>query len=509
VTAKYIIKNFLLVMTMVISASCTHTELPRIGRIVDSDTKKPISEVVVNLNIGTGYFPWATGGESYSYEAISDTSGWYNTPISIRFMGFLEFLNNHELYFHKSGYYSARVLDPGLVNNIELFKVKYLSDHYSYVNHAKDGGGLYFIQKHNDKTHKLQEELAKIANTKAVIKGEPAFFSEIPGATLTNILCGKTAFSNPVYVLEKNHPTHESVGMTCAVFDTTSQKWFGLKPQGQFFDYSDKMPSENKLLVQQDFTYFSFANQTHIFGYDNFGNPSSDKSRYKPKESLRGNISSITGASNTVITIEDNGRSICRYFITSRTSSMNSCLQVPNVLNTENSDIDNRMIFLSKYYNEPANEFYGISKTHHYYILYKIKERDDTGKWIMSIDEYARIPIDDELIRYYSEAKSSYLHFAKSGLRKFVFVDTNSAVEHKKEVLKKIDFKKQIHEENLVFQEDIEFKNKISRLDFYNKIRDFAGGPSAGQDLLYIVTGESKIYRIMPDGSSDYIIEIK
>jgi len=258
-------------MTLMPAVSCTHTEFPRIGRVVDADTKKPIGEVVVNLNIGTGYFPWASGGQSYSYETLSEFNGRYHMPMSFRWMGFLEFVTTHELYFHKSGYYAARILRPGIHNDIELYKVKYLSDYYGYRDDAKENNHLYFIKSHKDKTHKLQEELTKTANTKAVTVGEPAFFSEIPGATLTNVLCGRSTTLSPVS--EKEYTTYEIVGMTCAVYDTTSQKWFGLKPQGQYFDFSENMPNENKMLVQQDFRYFSFANHSSIYAYDNLGKP--------------------------------------------------------------------------------------------------------------------------------------------------------------------------------------------------------------------------------------------
>lgn len=504
---QYICKVILAVMAMMSVASCTHTELPRIGRTIDADTKRPIGEVVVNLNIGTGYFPWATGGQSYSYETISDENGDYHMPMSFRWMGFLEFVTTHELYFHKSGYYAARVLRPSIRNDIELYKVKYLSDYYSYINSAKENGGLYFIQKHKDNALKLQEELIKTASTKTINKGEPAFFSEIPGATLTNILCGRSTSMNPVS--DGNYTTYETVGITCAVYDMTSQKWFGLKPQGQYFDYSDKMPNVGKMLVQEDFRYFSFADHTSIYGYDNFGIPSSDKSKYKRIEPMKGNISAATGVSNTVITIEDNGKSICRYFFSKGSFLTNSCVSVPSIKNSYDAESSNIMLFLSKFHNNSSYEFYGISKTKYNYILYKIKERDEAGHWIMSMDEYARIPIDDELIGYYSLGNLNYLQFTKSGLRKFNFSNINKSIETSHVELQKFASQKQVYGEDLVSHEDIEFSKMIRNLSFSNKITDFAVGPSAGQDLLYIVTSDSKIYRVMPDGSPDYIIDVK
>jgi len=184
-------------------------------------------------------------------------------------------------------------------------------------------------------------------------------------------------------------------------------------------------------------------------------------------------------------------------------------LPVPDISNHGNVEINNTMLLLSKFHNDSFYEYYGISKAKFDYIFYKIKERDENGRWTLSIEEYARIPIDDELTGYYSSGNSSYLQFARSGLRRFSLVNRYKEIEPKHSKLRKLAPKKQVSEEDIVFQEDIEFKNKFSNLTFSRKIIDFDLGFTAGQPTLYFVTGGSKIYRVMPDGSPDYIIEVK
>lgn len=195
-----------------------------------------------------------------------------------------------------------------------------------------------------------------------------------------------------------------------------------------------------------------------------------------------GNITSITGRWTSLLSIEGNGNYVCNYSF--HKQSANSCLAMSDITKNES----NHMLLLSKFYESTFNELYGISRTDNKYVLYKISNHDEHGDPRIRVDEISRIPLDDELVGFLATAsgQSFFIHFKNSSLKRY-YVDNSD-------------------KKNIVFGEDKEFSNKFRKLAFANSVSDYAYGPDG---MLYIVTGDSKVYRIFADGSPDFIIETR
>lgn len=471
--SKKSIKRLLLItITLILLSSCIHIELPHNGIVIDHETKKPIENVVVNMHIGSREL-LGTSVQDDAYEATTANNGKYHLPLKIKFKGIVEFFTTQELYFHKAGYFTARILEPGISEEIELHRVKYLSDFRKYQKEAERNFSLYFIDEHKVSSQKFIKEMAHVSNTSAYIKGEPAFFSEMPNAIFTKVFCGTYSDWSP-YI--QHSETFAVNSNTCSVYDKASQKWFKLTPQGQYIPTTNKIPNNYEMFIRdRSLNLIAFANSSSV----DFPKTYTDSKSVKAQI---GNITSITGSWTSLLSIEDNGNYVCNYSFHKQTT--NSCMAMSDISKKES----NRMILLSKFYESAFDELYGIAKTDNKYVLYKISNHDEHGDSRIKIDEINSIPLDDELVGFLTTAsgQSFFIQFKNAGMKRY-YVDNSD-------------------KNNIVFGEYKEFNNKFRNLAFANNVSDYAYGPDG---MLYIVTGDSKVYRIFADGSPDFIIETR
>lgn len=245
--SKKSIKRFLLIsIALILLSSCIHIELPHNGVVIDHETKQPIENVVVNMHIGSREF-MGTSVQDDAYEATTEKNGKYHLPIKIKFKGIVEFFTTQVLYFHKAGYFTARILEPRISEEIELHRVKYLSDFKKYQKDAEQNFSLYFIDKHKVSSQEFIKEMSKISNSSAYINGEPAFFSEMPNAILTKVFCGTYPDWSPY---TQHSETFAVNSNTCSVYNKASQKWFKLSPEGQYIPSTNKAPSNYEMYIR-------------------------------------------------------------------------------------------------------------------------------------------------------------------------------------------------------------------------------------------------------------------
>jgi hypothetical protein len=247
--SKISIKRLLLSIALILLSSCIHIEPPYNGMVIDHETKLPIENVVVNMHFGS-HGILDNSIEDEAYESITEKNGKYRLPAKLNTKGILEFYNDTELYFNKSGYFTTRIIDPVGYEVIELYKVRHLTDFKKYQKEASDNMSLYFISTHKDKSQAFIKEMAKIATTTTKIKSEPAYFTEKQGAEFTKVLCWQ--YKEDLSPYTQHNSTYAVDGTNCTVYDHASQKWFELSPQGKFLPSFNKMPSNYYMFIRDD-----------------------------------------------------------------------------------------------------------------------------------------------------------------------------------------------------------------------------------------------------------------
>jgi hypothetical protein len=476
-----------LVIATMLMTSCipfTHVELPHNGVAIDHDTKKPIDGVVVDLHLASRWFLGSSANED-AYETLTDKDGRFHTPLKFKHEQLGESYSS-ELYFNKVGYFPARTLSPGLSNDVELYRIKSLSDFRGIWQDADRDMGLSFIDRVGDKSQLFKKEMLKISTVTLLKVGEPGFIAEIPGTQLDKIDCGD--FDD--YRLEKG-VIHQIEGVACIVHDKLSGEWFALTPYGEFFPFSKMEPEASQMakdypLYSHGKYNFVFADKDSIFTTD--VNLKVTK-EVKTKKAIKGGITALAGAHDQV-TIEKNGRYVCGYSDDPRGPS--KCFDIQDVGKC-NSDGKCTFLLLDKRHKDSfGTTTFTVARCYDKYVMYVVRRDDDRDHRNdeFTITELFSFTADDELKSFSS---SSFL-FANKGLKSYLMIN-----EHRDK--KNITLAEYLKVDRL---EDDQVFNDMIKSNFVNSVVDFDSNLLG----LYIVTGGPKLYRIT-GREPDYQIQIK
>jgi hypothetical protein len=449
------------------SSSCVHIERPHTGVVIDDETKKPLDGVVVTMYLSSREL-FGTSVQNDTYESSSGSRGRFYLSPTWKWTRPLEFFTTRELYFHKAGYFMARVLAPDMYEKIELHRVRYLSDFREYQKEAEGNMDLHFVGEHKDKTTLFTKEMEKIASMSADPAGEPGLFAEVPGSALTRVVCATYGVRSP---FTAHSETFATSGFPCSVFDEARQGWVYLTPEGGTRDSHFSVPGDHRFVTWNgQLRPVAFVNKTSIYDPSTITPPRHIKSQ-------RGDISSVSGNTFSLLSVEDEGRYVCSYHLHSLDKSSCTAIDTDGMGHA-------RMLALSKFYEAPVEAFYGVSQSGDHYIVHKINDADEHGRPTLTFIEIGKVP---------ANAPFRDILVTPGGGTVYLLLGNG---------LKKLYAPKD--QEGKTLQEDKAFAEAFQRLPFANDVMDFAvqGGS------LYLVTGNANVYRIHVDGTPDFRISI-
>ena len=456
------VRYILLILFLV---SCAHIEPPHHGVVVDADTKQPIQDAVVHIDLLSGVLlPVAEGHTDWraSYETRTDERGTYRLPSKFNFRIPLEFFTENEITFLSSGYHPARIVKPSSRNLVEMHRIKY---HIDFQCYNEDSSPCRidspFLDDKPELFKEYKDEVQKIKNMKEISESDPGVFVQIGETNLSKIYCNNNYWYPEDY---KSSHTSGVNGMACMIFDENSKQRYGLNTQGNL-ETQDKISLLNEinneydfLSIDKNFMRVIFASKINIYVPHPY---------YTYNEKLitpvKGNISFLVGDNSELLTIEDNEKYVCYYSADKRIGK--GCIESP----------DNRK---NKFISFGNNEYYILYKIDKNYRVDKIFKNKFYSEYIGDVDSAGNEITDFE---FYGD--SLYLIIKNYGLKKMSF-DKNDKI----------------------FKEDLAFTSNMGNFTKSINANNFSIGRAVTGRAIYLITGDSKVYRVSMDGHIDYQI---
>jgi hypothetical protein len=470
---KSLIRITLTFVAIVLLSSCIHVEPPHAGSVIDFETKKPIDSVVVNMNLGTSCFPGGGSFRDWAFETVTKANGSFSLPLNIKLSLPHEFFVTKELYFHKAGYFTARILDPKISNKIELHKVKNLSDWKKYQIDAANNMSLFFIDDHKNEAPMFLKEMRKIADSNIEVVRTIVPFSEIANAELVKIKCNDELFTTREF--DDKYQTFAGRGISCTVYNKISKKWIGIRSQGQPLDILDMMPNSVDVLHDRDYMHFAYITDGTVKTYS-YIKDTNHLFNINAIKLFKSKIAAFTGDWSAPLTVEDDGFLICKY---SDGYLKKTCLSVVDLVGNHSNVKPS--IMLSKHHDIGNSLYNVIIKSDAEYRIFSLVEINGNTRYFLRATEIARFESADNITGFYSKGNEIYMNFANTGFKRYTLT-SNKLIE------------------------DIPFSSNISNLPLSNRIADFDFGPNS---MLYFVVGEATVYRINVDGTPENTIKLQ
>jgi hypothetical protein len=464
----------LIILALILFACGFHIERSHHGKIVDAETQAPLRDAAVIKRVYSHCPRPPAGGESRTLaieETLTDKNGNYNFPLKFYSMPFLCFYHNTSFIYIKPGYFEKREIRSERNEYTKLYKMTH------YLNFLYYRADFHSPSDIRDASKYYAYVINKNKTIKIVPVGEKGVLGTFEGRRFTKIYSSVNRSGSISYV-----PRSPSV-MVYYVYDEIAKEWLTIDSRGKIVEVDlPALPQWYYFSSDMTWGWPIFANNDFIF-YPAEKNPGQHGIEYKKGEvkyikPVKGDISWLSGAVDSFLTIEDKGGLLCHY----QNRKIHKCYK-SNDLPSSGDDLVASPQFK---YIAPTHVhgFYAVSKTPKYWHIYNFHAGDNSKSFV----ELGTFSSDREITAFTAYGSSLYVAFKNEGIRKYEL----GAPHYGKIPMK----------ENVDFLEN---SKKAGYPDIYFLNVGWAGNDSA----IYAVSLDDRIYRFSTNGIPDYQVEVE
>ncbi len=471
-------------LVFLISSGFVHLETSHKGIVKDAETGKPLNDVVVLLGLDyTCYLPPNPAGPNSQHLAIEESytnnKGVFRLPLNIYTLPPLLCFTERNIKYFKPGYFPFSENDTS--GTVELYKMNHFLNFLPYKNPNRP----HYIFNFEEKSQYYKDALDKMMKTKLNPIDNKGVFLRANDTKLTQLY----SIKNDAY----KYPHQD----TFYVYDEASSGWMFFNGRGNIIE-PEPSNLPNWDFVSSEKGWPLYANKNSIF-FPIEKNPRPAGMKYKKNEikyitPMEGNISALVGSvMGNFFTIEDNGKSLCRYggYISKESAANNFTPRFIQSFQGKDipfSGVDDTLDETEfKYIVETRNHgFYVVTKTPKYWHIYSFGQQYKKEMGFINI--IISFPVEKHITAFTGEGNGLYIAFKNEGIRKYEFGQQYNG-------------KRKIKEDPSFF-----YNTKEAA---YSDVSSLVLGSAVNNLAIYATTGDDKIYRFSLDGTPDYKVYLE